>query len=1426
MADKSFSRRTFLVGGATLLSSLFLPRVEGTQDAFLVVAPGAEAAYAAEPDASADTDILVVSRTELGVVVFDVTDPATRTVVPGAKVKLTSRSQGGKTLEATVNDQGSFIFDILELAEDPDAETPAFNGSLEITCDGYRDVIIPLTRVTAHAAIAAPTRPLDEKPYFRTLTMNEWDVEYTEATFMTSRLNEEDHLIEAVLCLPREGSVVNPTLTITNEDGTEHTQTADPKVNDDGTVTLSFTGKYLRTREDLCIDEKSSAKVSFQISDDNKSLYSCDLHVLTKPVPIDDVRKADTLIIPGMQSGGSIKPIVLPDTFVPPFAGASLSLWAPKLPVLYDFSPFGYGLLGVDIEGVWARGDNGEDAGWKRVPTSSITDQLEAQKTAQEKAVENFLAADATPSSGYTYTSSITSKLEPTAHVQAYASLTHSWEKSLWTGSVNGVLGGDLNYTWTYQMSFMGFPFYLQVNPHGSLYATVRGGIAMQEIPVPDFTGQKLTVGGTLNLGLGLSVGVGIAGFISASVTGAGYLSFLANIGADDPDARFRFIIGAGASVAMTIQWSLYKITLPIWSDDWPKLFDSKYDALADGDGDTIDLSGTEGQRLLTDAVKARLGQLGLGGDSSFSGGALPTFAELKARAKIVTNEELLESREFELDRALQADLASARVVDEKPQLGDIENLGDLAPTIVVPADGYVAGLGDSLEAALAAGADNYLPTYRYVGERGASFTGTPGVKGICDDRRGGVIPTVDNLLFKNVNSDPDLVLLTIKPTNRTVLFRVASVDVGGGNARTRLVYHVLKDDKTWSDPWVVNFDSQILGVSRDDMYDYEFDVCQAEGKDGVSYVYVLVTSGVRPEGDDTPLEQGVKASYVSLVGLYDSYTDDEPLYCDPTMTCALKGSDDGYTIIGPRVTGFSSKLSVVGTCDFCVMGTYQVRKLDSEQGIMDAGGAIYFFARLEWDSSYEQRVFRVDYNAFAHGSRIADDYALFPVKIDDDDYDWGYGSVANDRRMSFAALLDGSVKLGKFDAIYKDHDTTQFQGIVSSLDFVNYGNWGDEPKVCRAYPWGDDGEMVFTAISKNDAGDEFCNLYHMSFDGKGGSEYTVKKISDDDASVADFVVDPGHNFLFYVQNKEGKTGQGYDDDYSVDPDGEVMECHHYIMAVAHVNGGFTKPFVFAELGHVVDNLVAATINDSYVTFVASSITDIDRSLADLYDARVPLLKCLTPTSLVMTDPFAFSGEDCSFDAWVRNDGNLVAIAATFTLFEEDGSYVDDMRVRFIADEAVQAASEDEEDDRGPLLPGMSRAVHLTFAIPEDWHDEKNVYVQVSDIEVINPTSAANPSFAEFHVEAERCPLWQVELNDGVTVDTSALADGLVSVKRVGDDGNGGGDDGNGGASGGSGSEKREAIPNTGDSSFGGAALATLGTLGAAIALRGGSVQD
>ena len=787
----------------------------------------------------------------------------------------------------------------------------------------------------------------------------------------------------------------------------------------------------------------------------------------------------------------------------------------------------------------------------------------------------------------------------------------------------------------------------------------------------------------------------------------------------------------------------------------------------------------------------------------------------------LVTNAERLNSKEFELSVSLRSGKAPVTIehVQVDPSVYGEEFAGEnisnaksdfneenpFCATIVIPDDPDF----DSSDTTYVPDT-SYLPVYEYTGTMHHLLQRsiTPGVEGISDSEFGGVKPSIDNLLFENITSNPRLKILTTY--GRTVLFRIANVDVGGGQIKSRLVYHVLVNSGTWSEPNVIEFDPQISGVSREDMFDVDFDVVQADAYNGSNHIFVNLTSAVFKNGDNSTFVESIQVQYASLITLYNSYATDNPLKVDPNMTCNLIAIDEGATLVAPTISVYSDELSVVGTKDFCVIATI-ARRVVSEDGI---GGLRRraFFARWELDKTKDQEVFRVDHTR-GEGGIYGEQTQLFPVCIDDDQYTPGVGTAAKIRRATCASVGSGMCEIYKYEGVYKDilPWSTNFQyfsgeRIASSSEY----------QVEKIYHFGtSQGILLASCKTTGENGEETTGLYKLEFDPKNSGSIKFTHIGDTSGWVSDFVSDPDGHYLFYAENVDGKTGQEYtvnESDGSCEPTQDNIEHKYYIKATAYVQGLFTRPFVFAELDHAADSLAAACVNDEYVTFMVDDIVDMSKSISNLYDVRVPFVKCITPVSLSSVDPFCFSGEESLFSVEIRNNGNVVATGATFNFVDvSTGNIIDSKAVDF-ANDIVEIESVDDDKDSASLAsddlmkttsgtydtktwsrskslfanplvtdnganvltPGETEIYRVSFKIPSDWADERQVRVEVSNIQYLTPSNAdsllraaGDVQVQTYEVAESDIPTETINVTNTADLDSSNIASGEVRARRA-----------------------------------------------------------
>ena len=679
------------------------------------------------------------------------------------------------------------------------------------------------------------------------------------------------------------------------------------------------------------------------------------------------------------------------------------------------------------------------------------------------------------------------------------------------------------------------------------------------------------------------------------------------------------------------------------------------------------------------------------------------------------------------------------------------------------------------------------------------------GVEGISSNTLGGIKPTYDELLFENITSNPKLKILTTV-YGMTVMFRIATVEVGDGNARSRLVYHILKGSK-WSEPNVVEFNPGFDGVSRNDMYDFDFDVAQGDAYDGANYIFLNVTSGTRPKGDATTFKDGVQARYATIVCLYDSDFDTNPLRNYARMTCGYRSVNEEGTLVCPAISVFSDTTSVVGTKDFCVMASIIGKSVDEKSMNNPTGTRRVYFARWEKDTGTGYEVFRVDRNSRSDrvycGSPL-----LFPTVIDDEKYEHSWGSCALDRRVTAACVGEGTVQIYKYEGLYSDNLPWKqyFVGVKNSSIARSSSS---AHYVDKIWKFGLQQGFLLGSCKTKDAGGETTSaILKLEFDPKNKGSVSMTQIGSVEGGVSDFVSDPDGHYLFFAENIDGKTGQEYVLDDNGEPTGEVKDTvshKYYIKAMAHVDGLFTKPFVFAELEHAADWLAATCFNGEYITFMVDDITDMSKSISNLYDVRVPIVKCLTPLSLASVEPFCFSGEAAYFSLEVRNDGNLVATGATFNFINvETGELVESKALKF---SDIVSLEEDEDtaettalskfdaasltgsslednillqnNGQNVLLPGDTRSLNISFNIPDTWGGEKCVRVEIADIQYISPVPLNAPDVADddfnvssYHISEDDTPTFNLSIVASAATDTSNLATGEVRRRTTDEDGN------------------------------------------------------
>lgn len=664
----------------------------------------------------------------------------------------------------------------------------------------------------------------------------------------------------------------------------------------------------------------------------------------------------------------------------------------------------------------------------------------------------------------------------------------------------------------------------------------------------------------------------------------------------------------------------------------------------------------------------------------------MPSFDAFARDMRIVTNEELLGVREFEASPA-----AVALSMDEEGAGGtnDGEN-GTATPSAPEPEDlgddvlaWQMPGLAELDDMVTLASAEQ--ASYLGGSSTGADPTANIGVAGIATDVCGGIRPTADTLVFKDVFSDTRM--RTIVTREGTVMFRIASVGYGS-EARSRLVYSI-NTGSTWGEPHVIPFEVYgVDGVARQDLYDYDLAVTQV-GFWG-TYLYVMLVSGTRPQGDDTTFATASSQTVISILRLYDSNAEgDDPLRVSSAISWSPKGAAKYASFSPPCLQAYEDRNSFDRETNSCVIGTCLVSTASTAEGLVKPGATRGLMRLFFEHRRNEAPVVITKYAKIPVGgvTRLVMSPIAFDSALE--------SCVRAERRHACVGCVTSSgCYVEKIEVATADNA----RGFTISLGTVVAPDSGED--IQRLYATGRDGEFYAIRRTQDAAADGSGIRYDgrlclASFDtaAQWGS-FSLTQAGPDSCTPTELAMTKDGRYLYYLVNKEGKTGQEFSD--TGDAGNPTERASYRIMALARVEGTFSKPFTLCELEHPVDFVVSMASSGTTATLLAATVTDAEHSRADIYDIRIPLVVCATPLSLATEGPFAFAGEQSTFNVRIRNDGNTIVSALTLALYDEQtGQKVDSAALSFESDAL--------------LVPGMSATYRASFAIPDGWSGKKTL---------------------------------------------------------------------------------------------------------------------
>lgn len=1422
-------RRSLLVAGASSLAGMMLPRVPGTSNAFILPFAPTEA-YADEED---PFKVLVLSRTMFGVVVVDVANKMNP--IAGAQVTLTSRYAAGKQLTATTDDEGTAIFEVAPLSEGYVDEATLldaydFNGGISISMPGYRDVEIPLARIQGGTAITAPTRPLsDGEPYFRQLTFDEWDIQYADATFMampkddTANAQPDTHAFAVQAHLPLGGQAtlrinkVMPAAGSSSETVTQIGQIKASASGADNLATFTLEDKFLDAASGLL---EEGCKLRFALDYQGK-IYTLSSPMAVATAPASKAESGSTTIVPTTMDQ-EVTPFDFPAAF-PGIGGNKFTCWMPTFPILFDFSFAGYVLFGGGYKPASYMNDSGnpDPEYWKKSPRESgakqanrYLDEMEG-KWNQYKSMSAGSGTD--PRNTKLLRHHCTLLFTMDIATQVYGSLAYDWVGKTWGdnndpafGNIKALFQVKTDLNWTEQFTLGPVPFFLNVNPWVLAKLALAVGAHTHGSGAAFFKNISLDYSNTsgsftIQIGLAVTFGAGVAGVASSAVRGAASLTLFIGYEKADGHQLPRLRVGADVDVDVILQFIMFKWTTKAWSGSWPTLLDSWNMSVNNGDQYVLQRS-----ELALDGDTPYTLDACFGAAGNAESGGVPQFI---ASATIVTNAELLACAEV-----------AATAVNAAPVVRD----WDRAVTRIeleADAESDDTGQVEHFVHALMEDDENAAPMYEYtyIGQAtNAVADSNANSAGVSEDERGGIKPSSDNVLFTGVLSEAHMKFAEIAGVE--CLFRIASVRYGE-NGRSRLVMHT-KTNGAWSAPMPVDFP---LGfgegdVERNDTFDYDFDVVEYTDGRGNQDAYVLLVSGERPEGDATRFDTASTAGILSVVRLRIS-NDGVRVISHTSWRSISRGrlQEDGYHCLQcPRIT--VGKTLVDGR----LSGAYLHRRGATAEKALGTEAEVALECFTLWsDLSGDSLTFRQVLR-----------FPQAPSSIE-------LGAPEN---------INGKM------VVPVAYETADGCGCASyaviGQSIAGWGVMSPDASVPRVVPWPQHTGFLATVDEQ---------LQHVTWT-RGATAFATTPMGAAGCGPASFSMSNNGRCVLYVENTDGKVGQTYDEEGEPVA---VMGKHFRIFASTLIDELFTEPFVLCELEHPIDQITTFLTSGGMLSALATHIVSAEQSKAELHGIEVPLVACATPLGAIANLGAVVPGAASeSFTVTVRNDGNTLLTAGTVDLYREgsnqpfssasigfganarmasiyDPEFAEDASANDMAHMkyALEALGERfathplvADNGNAVLAPGCTAQFRMGFAIPESWSDEVGkrvtLYAKARDLVALDPVTleeirpGANSTLGavlhELHIPDAACERAEALVGVSSNADTAGLHDAPMTVDSDG----GSSGDGSGGSGSGSGKDhgngkrsgKSGMLAGTGDSNVPlTAAAAALAAAGAGL---------
>lgn len=513
-----------------------------------------------------------------------------KTRVAGARVRVTSR-ENKKSVEKITDERGLVQLDISELSDNPfnreryKLTRYEFDGSISVSCPGYRDFESALVHLEGGMLFEVPTRQVtDGLPYPASVSLADWDILYTKNEFLLTPENGDKCNVGVTVKNLAAGEAV--VSLAASKDGAAIAQTkVTPK---DGVATASFSQTFLKKGSNEAL---SGDKNYLRVEQGGKTYYT-ELSVQLSGGKLENaVDKSNVKLDPiNLDTATKGLGLTWPKS-IPVIGGSRIAVWTPDWIVNVDLNPFGFLRVTIPI----VRGSkeiNTKTKKWSKgffQPRKSIAAQFD--KLLDNMAALSDKSGNALGANGNIQKIDTFGSVATTLNAQLIFGAQWSEEKGTvqYSGGAQFFATLSASYTLNYMLgpipALVIFAFDASADATGTL-----GGYMVRENKnekLADVAGDlsrikwdpaNSSLSFRITPVISVSIGVGIRGVASICAKGSAGLSFYiswspaARAGKSECHVIFGYILKLDLVVHLflfTKTWNLLNGTNLNWIDNW-----------------------------------------------------------------------------------------------------------------------------------------------------------------------------------------------------------------------------------------------------------------------------------------------------------------------------------------------------------------------------------------------------------------------------------------------------------------------------------------------------------------------------------------------------------------------------------------------------------------------------------------------------------------------------------------------------------------------------------------------------------------------------------------------------------------------------------------------------------------------------------------